>query len=130
MALILVIEPDKILADNISKFLERRGHTTNWHTSAQGGIDSTDQKRPDAIVMDLQLAGHSGVEFLHELRSYADWQNLPVVIFSSVNPQVLGGEEATKASLTISAYVHKPTASLSKLAKTIEQSIKSSIRAT
>ena len=124
MSTILLIETDKILASNIQKFLIRRGHKVTWHTSAQGGIDLADRLRPDAVVLDLQLAGHSGVEFLHELRSYGDWQNIPVIVFSAIHPDDLGGEAEAKTSLTISAYIHKPTASLAKLTETIERSIK------
>ena len=124
MSQILLIEPDKILAENVSKFLKKCQHKVAWQTSAQGGIDGADRKRPDAIVLDLQLAGHSGIEFLHELRSYADWQNLPVIVFSAIHPDALGGLAQAKTNLTISAYVHKPTASLAKLTDTIEQAIK------
>ena len=123
MSKILLIEPDKILAGNIKTFFKKRGHKVSVQPSAQTGIDSADKFQPEAIILDLQLPGHSGVEFLHELRSYADWQNLPVVVFSSLNPDQLGGVSAAKAGLTISAYVHKPTASLAELAQAVEQSI-------
>ncbi len=123
MSKILLIEPDKILAGNIKTFFKRRGHSVHAQASAQTGIDAADKLKPDAVILDLQLSGHSGIEFLHELRSYADWQSLPVVVFSSLNPDQLGGEDAAKASLTISAYVHKPTASLANLAKAVEQSL-------
>lgn len=128
MSTILLIETDKILASNIQKFLKRHGHKVTWHTSAQGGIDLADRQRPDAVVLDLQLAGHSGVEFLHELRSYGDWQNIPVVVFSAIHPDSLGGEVEAKTSLTISAYIHKPTATLAKLTEAIERSIKQATR--
>lgn len=123
MSKLLLIEPDKLLAKNIQKFLTRRGHKVLWRTSAQNGIDGADEYAPDAVIMDLQLGGYSGVEFLHEFRSYADWQEVPVIVFSSVHPDAIGGEEAAKAGLTVAAYVHKPTDSLDKLATTVEKAL-------
>ncbi len=123
---LLLVEPDKVLANNVSQFFKKQGYQVSWASSAQSGIEKTDSFEPDVIVLDLQLGGHSGIEFLHELRSYGDWQDLPVVVYTSIHSDALGGEELAKTGLTIAAYIHKPRAGLKKLASAVESAIKTS----
>jgi DNA-binding response OmpR family regulator len=76
MANILLIETDRLLAKNLSKYLTKFGHEVSWHVEPQAAMDSADQKCPDVIVLDLLLANsRSGIEFLYEFRSYPEWQH-------------------------------------------------------
>lgn len=118
---ILIVEPDRVVGENICKYLRRHGYQADWSASAQSAIMAADKNPPAAIVLDLQLGRHSGVEFLHELRSYSDWQNIPVVIYSTLHPDELGGEGPALKSLTAQAYLHKPATSLSELAQKLDE---------
>lgn len=118
---VLVVEPDRIIAASIQKYLSKQGYNVNWQASAQAAVASADQQIPDVIVLDIQLAGHGGVELLHELRSYGDWQSIPVIIYSSIHPDEFGGQATATAALTAQAYLHKPSTSLAELAAQIEQ---------
>lgn len=86
---ILIIEADRLLAKNLSVGLRRAGHKVTRKTDAQAAITAADSSTPDAIILDLLLANRSGVEFLYELRSYPDWKDIPVIIYSSVRPSEL-----------------------------------------
>lgn len=118
---VLVVEPDKVLASSVQKYLVKKGFKVSWAASAQAAIVSADQQIPDVIVLDIQLAGHGGVELLHELRSYGDWQSIPVIIYSSIHPDEFGGQVVATSALTAQAYLHKPSTSLAELAAQIEQ---------
>ena len=48
-------------------------------------MDMIDNWQPDAIVLDMLLAGETAVALLNELRSHADLARLPVVVCSNVN---------------------------------------------
>jgi len=61
MARILFIEPDRLLGANARKIFKRAGHDVNWQVDPQAAIDSADATPPDVIVLDLLLAGRSGV---------------------------------------------------------------------
>lgn len=125
MANILLIETDHLLAKNLVKFLSGYGHNVAWQVDPQEAIEQADHTKPDVIVLDIIFANRrSGVEFLYELRSYPDWQNLPVIIFSCVAAQNLTGCMESLQQLKIFAYHYKPTTSLAQLAKTIDQSLK------
>lgn len=123
MARVLLIETDHILASNMRTFFEAHGHILDWQVDPQRAVFSADDNRPDAVVLDLMLAGRSGVEFLYEFRSYPDWQDLPIVVFSNVSERELGQCINTFPQLDIAAYHYKPHTTLKQLLQTLEQVI-------
>lgn len=116
---ILLIESDVLLAKTIASLFAREGHQVVNATDAQAAISVADQTSPDLIILDLQLAGHSGVEFLYELRSYPDWQKLPVVIYSNLPPAEAPIDSSCFEQLEIRHYFYKPTTKLSDLLATV-----------
>lgn len=122
MARILLIEPDRLLAENYVQALKSAGHQVNAASGAQAAIVTADAATPDLVVLELQLVEHSGIEFLYEFRSYPDWQNIPVVIQTHVprneftdNWQLLQGE------LGVRGYLYKPRTSLRELVSTVSE---------
>ncbi len=81
-SVILLIEPNKLFAQNTKKALEISGYTVNIAVSAQAAIASADEQMPALVILEIELAKHNGIEFLYEFRSYADWQSIPVMIYS------------------------------------------------
>src|SRR5665213_2102299 len=84
MARILLIEPDRRLAETYAKALVAAGHKVTARAGAQSAITAADGAKPDLVILELQLIEHSGVEFLYEFRSYPEWQDIPVLIHSGV----------------------------------------------
>lgn len=121
MSNILLIEPDKILAGNIARVLKKNGHAVNQQVDPQIALDSADTILPDVIVLDLILAGRSGIEFLYEFRSYPDWLKIPIVLFSSLSARELRESLPGFDHLNITAYHHKSNTSLSQLAKSVDR---------
>lgn len=121
MARILFIEPDRILGANARKILKRSGHSVDWHVDPQAAMDSADSAHPDIIILDLQLAGRSGVEFLYEFRSYPEWAKLPVILYSNVLPEDFNAAAVGVTALNIVAYFYKPATSISELARSVDK---------
>jgi len=119
MAKILLVEPDKQLANTIKRALEHFGHSINTCGTAQSAIHATDTDQPEIIVLELQLPIHNGIEFLYELRSYLDWQKLPIIIHSQVPPTIKAISPMLWDQLRITAYLYKPHTRLADLADTI-----------
>ena len=124
MAKILLLEPDVLLARNISTLLKNKGHNISWHRDAQSAISSIDKNIPDLIICELHLTGHSGVEFLYELRSYVEWQSIPLIIFSHA-PDAEPKKEQWR-ELNVSSYHYKPTTKLADIARVVEQTLDTS----
>jgi DNA-binding response OmpR family regulator len=125
MKSVLLIEPDKVLARSYETALIESGFAVELVGGAQMAINSADQRRPDIVVTDLQLIGHSGFEFLYEFRSYQDWQKIPVLILSSVPPQEFEDNWALiQRELGVVEYLYKPTTSLKKLIEKVSDQLK------
>jgi two-component system OmpR family response regulator len=120
MAHILIIEPDRILGKTYAGALQSAGHQVVVCASAQQGVLAADPKRPDLILLELQLIEHSGIEFLYELRSYQDWQSIPVLIHTGVPVgEFADNLELLKQELLVAEYLYKPVTSLRRLLKTV-----------
>lgn len=116
MAHIILIEPDRVLAETYRQALQADGHVVTPCASAQAAIFAADQQAPDLVLLELQLIEHSGIEFLYEFRSYEEWQQAPVIVLT----QVPAGEFASnwrllREQLNIDSYMYKPHVSLQQL---------------
>jgi DNA-binding response OmpR family regulator len=127
VARILLIEPDRILAETYRQALAGRRRQVICCASAQAGIISADQHRPDLVILELQLIEHSGIEFLYEFRSYADWQTIPVLIHTHVPPAEFNDNRQLMHQLNISAYLYKPQTSLRDLKAQAEEQLAVSV---
>lgn len=123
---ILLIEPNRLQAQQYCEYLERRGHRLRHVQDAQAAVTETDRHTPDLVIMELLLAGHSGVEFLYEFRSYPEWQKVPVVIMSHLPEAEIPSSGRVFAKLGVGAYLYKPATSLKRLAERVEALIPSS----
>jgi DNA-binding response OmpR family regulator len=122
MANILLIEPDRVLADTYRQALLRDGHEIMVRTSAQVAIFAADETLPDLVILELQLIEHSGIEFLYEFRSYPEWQAIPVIILSHVPPAEFDvSRELLTRELGVRSYHYKPHTSLRRLLAVVNE---------
>ena len=115
MANILLLEPNQLLASQVASYLAEQGHQVRLAHDAQSAINQTDQTTPDIVIIEVLLASHSGIEFLYEFRSYSEWRNVPVMIFSRITRTELATTDKMLASLGVTAYLYKPSTTLKRL---------------
>lgn len=118
---ILIVEPDRILAQNYRLALESAGHEVEWRSDGQSAVHCLDEERPDLVVLELQMPVHNGLEFLYELRSYPEWQDIPVIVASVVPEKDVDGGGGQLKLLGVSQYLHKPTTKLSHLVAAVNR---------
>lgn len=122
MAQILLIEPDRVLAESYVQALIHAGHEVQAAGGAQAAVMSADAILPDLVILELQLVEHSGIEFLYEFRSYADWQQVPVIIHSQVpQAEFADSGQLLQDELGVKTYLYKPRTSLEELLTTINE---------
>ncbi len=122
MADILMLEPDKVLGQTYRMACEYTGHTVRQVVSAQDAVFAVDEALPDVILVELQLVAHSGIEFLYELRSYSEWQHIPVLIHSCIPPcEFEDSMSLLKNMLGVRAYLYKPHTSLQELLRQVRE---------
>lgn len=124
MAQILLVEPDTVLAKTYAASFQKSGHHMLRAQDAQSAINACDAVRPDCVVLEIQLPGHNGVEFLYELRSHADWQNIPVIILSQLAVDRIGLDEIKMTELGVKAFCYKPETSLITLQTMIDETLR------
>jgi two-component SAPR family response regulator len=113
--LVIIIEPDHIVAKEMTRVFNDNGIKVKICPEAQTAISEIDSNKPSAIILELQLSGHSGVEFLHEFRSYEDWDNIPIFIYSRVPEYAIGLDQKIWDSYGVKRFFYKPKTSLNQL---------------
>lgn len=115
----LLLEQDAILRRQYSTQVGKKYEVASAK-SAQEALDILDDGIEfDLIVMDINIDNNNGVEILHELRSYDDWLNIPIVILSSV-------PESRFAKMSLERYgvvrfLYKPMTSPPELVKIVSR---------
>jgi len=124
MSKILLVEPDRLLADTYKKALAKDGHTVKTAATAQAAITTADDKQPDLVILEVQLVEHSGIEFLYEFRSYPEWQDIPVLIHSNVPPAEFNdSQQILKNQLGVDYYLYKPRTTLQELLYSVREQL-------
>lgn len=78
--LVVIVEDDEWLAQQHARTLEAAGFLTDTSSHALEAIETIDARRPDALVLDVFLAGPNAFTLLHEMRSHADLAGIPVIL--------------------------------------------------
>jgi DNA-binding response OmpR family regulator len=123
MKRVLFLEPDRALAKTYQTYLQNQGYHVDIAADAQAGIELADEHAPDVVVLELQLAGHNGVEFLHELRSYTEWQRIPVVIHTLLPLDRLQKYQANWQEFGVSQLCCKTTTNLADLGRYVQVAV-------
>jgi CheY-like chemotaxis protein len=101
---ILVVEDDRDLRESLIEALEAAGYSV---ASAQDGRHALfylrTSKRPDLILLDLQMPNMNGIEFRREQLKSAELAAIPVAVLTA-DPD---GREKT-AALETAGFLRKP----------------------
>ena len=88
--LVLVTSHHAAWRDEITRVLARHAFRTATAGSGADAIHRAREQRPDLILLDMEVAGRSGWETLHDLKSSLDTGTIPVVIFSASDERKMG----------------------------------------
>ena len=83
MASILIIDDDIGIRHLLSESLENEGYETTALVTAEEGVKYLSKYEPDLILLDLNLPGMHGLEFLEKI--FAENINIPVVVLSLIH---------------------------------------------
>ena len=117
---VLLLEPDKLQARSYIAALQRAGHDVMHVTTAQSAVHGADEQKPDVVIVELQLAGHNGVEFLYEFRSYSEWLNVPIIVHTFVPEHELMQAVTLQRELGVKQVLYKPATSLATLCAAVQ----------
>jgi DNA-binding response OmpR family regulator len=120
---VLVVEPDALSAQYVCDQFAAHGADVFVAQSGQQAVDILDSASIDCIVLEPQIGIHNGVEFLYELRSYNDWQHIPVVIWTLNQTLVHGRFAKPWRELGVTELLYKPHVSLAQLWQAAERQV-------
>ena len=118
MAHILFIEDEPWMGELYVQVLGR-DHDVVWLRDGYEAIDAIDRYHPDVILLDVMLPWVSGIQLLHELASYRDTANIPVVLFSAALPDNIS--EDVLRTYGVVATINKSTTKPVDVQHTINQ---------
>ena len=100
---VAVIDDDPSMLRSVERLLNANGFVTEGYSSAEAFLNEAQTGRFRCIVLDIHLAGMSGVELWQHLKQAGIC--LPVIFITAVDDETLE-REAIKAGCT--AYLQKP----------------------
>ncbi len=119
MKKILLLEPDNAIANSLIRAL--KDYEVIRASTASASLEVANEHDVDLVIVELSLGGHSGFEFLYEFRSYADWLQVPVIVYSLVKLDDDILKSRSWQALNIASYLYKPTTSLATLTGMVER---------
>ena len=99
MKKILIIEDDQIVANIYRNKFSIEGFLVEIAHDGVAGLETIRHFKPDAVVLDLMLPKMTGVDLMKKVRGDADFQKLPIIVFSNTYLSNLV-QEAWKAGAT------------------------------
>ena len=87
MRTILIVEDNEKNMKLARDVLQAKGYATLEAVTGEDGVRAAIEKKPDLVLMDIQLPGINGIEALRRLRAEPACARIPIVAFTaSVTP--------------------------------------------
>ncbi|HYQ99096.1 MAG TPA: response regulator [Casimicrobiaceae bacterium] len=105
MSLVLIVEDNEKNLKLVRDVLQVKGYETIEATTGEDGVALAASRRPDLVLMDIQLPGISGIEAIAALRANAATAHIPVI---AVTASVMQQDRKLIMEAGFDAYLGKP----------------------
>ena len=102
---VLIVEDDDLNLKFFDALLRSEGYETHTAQTAADAMAVARARRPDLILMDIDLAEESGLEVAGALKRDRDLGDVPVV---AVTAHAMRGDEARICDSGCAGYIAKP----------------------
>jgi two-component system cell cycle response regulator DivK len=87
MSTVLIVEDNEKNMKLARDVLQAKGYRTLEAVTGEEGVQLAREKKPDLVLMDIQLPGINGIEAFRQLRADAGTRAIPVIaVTASVTP--------------------------------------------
>jgi two-component system, cell cycle response regulator DivK len=114
---ILVVEDQEDNRRIMRDLLVNAGYELIEADSGEEALTAVEKRRPDLILMDIQLPVIDGYEATRRIRSNPEFKAIPII---AVTSYALAGDEAKALAAGCNEYVTKPFSPRALLAKVQE----------
>jgi len=105
MSLILIVEDNEKNMKLVRDVLQAKGYATIEAITGEDGIRLATERKPDLILMDIQLPGINGIEALRILRASPETAAIPAV---AVTASVMQNDRKHITEAGFDGYLGKP----------------------
>ena len=105
MSTILIVEDNEKNMKLVRDILRHAGHETLEAATGIDGVRLAVSKRPDLVLMDIQLPDIDGIEALRRIREVRELDAVPVV---AVSASVMPDDQQKIVASGFDAFVTKP----------------------
>ena len=117
MSLVLIVEDNEKNMKLARDILKAKGYETVEAVTGEEGVKLAKEKKPDLVLMDIQLPGINGIEAFKQLRADAKTARIPVIaLTASVTPT----DRSQITAAGFDAFVSKPI-SLKEFVATVKR---------
>jgi two-component system cell cycle response regulator DivK len=105
MSLVLIVEDNEKNLKLVRDVLQVKGYETIEAGTAEDGIVLARSRKPDLVLMDIQLPGMNGIDALKLLRADAATSRIPVI---AVTASVMQQDRNLITEAGFDGYIGKP----------------------
>jgi two-component system cell cycle response regulator DivK len=105
MSTILIVEDNEKNMKLARDVLRAKGYETLEAVTGEEGVRVAIEKKPDLVLMDIQLPGISGIEALRQLRLDPGCARIPVVAFTA---SVMQADRSEISAAGFDGFLSKP----------------------
>ena len=117
MSLVLIVEDNEKNMKLARDILKAKGYETVEAVTGEEGVKLAKEKKPDLVLMDIQLPGINGIEAFKQIRADAKTARIPVIaLTASVTPT----DRSQITAAGFDAFVSKPI-SLKEFVATVKR---------
>ena len=103
---VLIVEDEPNTRNLMQTFITKKfGFTVKKASNGIEGLSILQEFNPDFILLDISMPFMSGIDMLKAMKKESRYMNIPIIIMSAHNDQVMINEII---SLGISDYILKP----------------------
>ncbi|MBI2534476.1 MAG: response regulator [Deltaproteobacteria bacterium] len=121
---VLLVDDDDMMRRGMRLTLEKDGWQVSEAENGRIALARLTETRPDVIVLDLMMPEMDGFEFLVEMRSRAEWRDIPVLV---VTAKDLTAEERSRLNGDVERVLQKGASELDELLREIGRILPGSI---
>jgi len=104
---ILIVEDNPLNMKLFSAMIVAQGYEVLQASDGSSALALARQRRPDLIIMDVQLPDMSGLDVVHSLKGDDDTSEIPIIVTTAY---ALRGDEETIRASGCDGYMAKPIA--------------------
>ncbi len=102
---VMLIEDDKVTREMVAGMLQNHGLRMFKCEDGRIALEHMEDRRPDLILLDLNMPEMDGYEFLARLRQTEEWRSIPVIVLTG---NELSASERLRLEGQVAEIFYKP----------------------